>query len=377
MKRLLFSWLLLGLIVSPLAAEDKPQGDEAPARAAVEKLKENPNDVLALNQLASQNMVAIYKAIEADPKAAAAKLAEATKLIDSLEPTSDEAKTLLRRLKSQLGFLQTQLETAQSSLDDLEKKVAADPNDSENFAKYTRKLMSGITPLVRTEPAKAEKLVNEAKAKLAKVAEAAKDEGVKKQAAAALRSLGSLEGSIESAKKLAELIGKDAAPLQVETWVNGSPLTDADLKGKVVLLDFWAVWCGPCVATFPHLKEWNEKYADKGLVMIGLTRYYNYQWDEDAGRATRSTGEVTPAAEQEMLAKFTEHHGLHHRIGIQSKDSTASKFYGVTGIPQVVVIDREGKVRLIRVGSGDKNATDIGEMLEKLIADKPAATSGE
>lgn len=382
MKRLLCSLLLLGLTFSPLVAEDTPKADtpqaaEAAARSAADKLKANPDDVAALNQLASQNMLAIFKAIEADPKAAAAKLAEATKLIDSLEPTSDEAKTLLRRLKSQLGFLQTQLETAQTSLEDLEKKVAADPNDAANFAKYSRKLMSQIAPLVRSEPAEAEKLLNEAKAKLAKLADAATDETVKKQIAATLRSLSSLDRSLESAKKLAELIGKDAAPLQVETWVNGSPLTDADLKGKVVLLDFWAVWCGPCIATFPHLKEWNEKYADKGLVMIGLTRYYNYTWDEKAERASRSQGEVTPAEEQEMLAKFAEHHGLHHRFGIQSKESTTSKFYGVTGIPQVVVIDREGKVRLIRVGSGDKNATDVGEMLEKLIADKPAATGGQ
>ena len=70
-------------------------------------------------------------------------------------------------------------------------------------------------------------------------------------------------------------------PLAVKNWVNGTQLTDADRKGKVVLLDFWAVWCGPCIATFPHLREWNEKYADKGLVVIGLThKDYGFVWDE-------------------------------------------------------------------------------------------------
>ena len=278
--------LLLGLTYSTFAAEDTPKGGEADGRAAAEKLKENPNDVAALNQFVAKDLYAAFQAIQADPKAAAEKLAEAKKMIDSLEPTTAEAKTLLSRVKSQLTYMQTQLETAQASLEDLEKKVAADPNDAANFSKYTRKLMSEISPLVRSEPAKAEKMVNDVKEKLAKINEASTDEAVKKQVAATLRSLASMEGSIESAKKLAELIGKDAAPLQVETWVNGSPLTDADLKGKVVLLDFWAVWCGPCIATFPHLKEWNEKYADKGLVMIGLTRYYNYTWDEKADRAT-------------------------------------------------------------------------------------------
>ena len=66
-----------------------------------------------------------------------------------------------------------------------------------------------------------------------------------------------------------------------------------------------------------------------------------------------------------MLEKFAGQHQLHHRFAVQ-KDNGASEYYAVTGIPHVVVIDRFGKIRLIRVGSGDKNAHDIGEMLEKL-----------
>lgn len=135
-----------------------------------------------------------------------------------------------------------------------------------------------------------------------------------------------------------------------------------------VLLDFWAVWCGPCIAAFPHLREWQEKYADKGLVIVGLTNYYNFTWDDAAGRATRAQGEekVPPEKEREMLVKFAESQNLHHRFAIQ-KDKALADYYAVSGIPHVVVIDREGKVRLIRVGSGDKNAKDIGEILEKLL----------
>lgn len=148
------------------------------------------------------------------------------------------------------------------------------------------------------------------------------------------------------------------------------PLTDADLKGKVVLLDFWAAWCGPCVMTLPHLREWHEKYADKGLVIVGLTRYYNYTWDDEAGRPKRLSADekATPEQENEMLAKFAEHHNLHHRIAIQ-KDETLSDYYVVSGIPHVVLVDREGKIRLFRIGSGEANATAIKEMIEELIAE--------
>src|SRR5436190_1317967 len=51
----------------------------------------------------------------------------------------------------------------------------------------------------------------------------------------------------------------------------GSAIDLNALKGKVVLIDFWATWCGPCVAAIPHVEELYEKYKDKGLVVIGHT----------------------------------------------------------------------------------------------------------
>jgi thiol-disulfide isomerase/thioredoxin len=173
-------------------------------------------------------------------------------------------------------------------------------------------------------------------------------------------------GAAAAESTRAQLIGKKAAPLDVEAWVNGSPLTDEELKGKVVLLDFWAIWCGPCIATFPHLREWNDKYADKGLVMIGLTGYYNYDWDEKADKAVHSQEKVAPDKEQAMLVKFAAQHKLTHRFAIQ-RGGSFSKDYGVTGIPQVVVIDRDGVIRLIKVGSGEANAKAISELLEQLL----------
>lgn len=189
------------------------------------------------------------------------------------------------------------------------------------------------------------------------------------------RSVASVSRTIEAAIKHAELIGTQAIPIEVNAWVNGSPLAPADLEGKVVLLDFWAVWCGPCIATFPHLREWHDKYSDKGLVIVGLTTYYGYRWDEEANKAVRSRGEEVPEDDEHTaLEGFAGIHDLKHRFAVALKDDRhIQEHYGVTGIPQAVVIDQEGKVRLIRVGSGSANAHDIDTLLESLLGDAEKA----
>ena len=58
----------------------------------------------------------------------------------------------------------------------------------------------------------------------------------------------------------------------ISGWINSEPLRMVDLRGKVVLIDFWTYTCINCIRTFPHLKEWHAKYADKGLVIVGYTR---------------------------------------------------------------------------------------------------------
>ena len=171
----------------------------------------------------------------------------------------------------------------------------------------------------------------------------------------------------------AHLIGKPAPDIQGDAAVNGKPGKLSDLKGKVVLVDFWAVWCGPCIATFPHLREWHQEYKDKGLEIVGLTRYYEkYGFDKTAGKLKPAQANLTKDQEQDMLKDFAAHHKLEHRLMTLPGAEVKKTFqdFGVNGIPHVVLIDRKGIVRMVRVGSGEANAKALEAEIKKLVAEQ-------
>jgi thiol-disulfide isomerase/thioredoxin len=180
-------------------------------------------------------------------------------------------------------------------------------------------------------------------------------------------------GKLRISAKHQEMIGKAAPQVLGEFGINGKVKKLSDLKGKVVLLDFWAVWCGPCIATFPHLREWHAEHAKDGLMILGVTTYYEkYAFDKDSGKLTKADEALKPEQEHAMIKAFARHHNLQHQLLVLSKDNwqKSSDHFAVEGIPTVVLIDRRGDVRLICVGSGDANAFFLETEIEKLLSEK-------
>jgi thiol-disulfide isomerase/thioredoxin len=176
---------------------------------------------------------------------------------------------------------------------------------------------------------------------------------------------------IAKSRKLLALYGTPAEfPVTADRWVNAeAAVTPDQLRGKVVLLDFFAVWCGPCIATFPHLREWQDKFGADGFQIIGVSNYQNYGWNDELSRAQREPG-ITPDKERDDLAKFAKHYELPYPIAL-TPDRGLQEHYLISGIPHVVLIDRAGKVRLHRIGSGEQNARDLEHAIEECLKESP------
>ncbi len=348
-------------------------------RSALEaKLMAKPNDGGTIWQYAQKVRNEVLPLIYSAPHRAEQKLKTVQAFLDDLRTriTEEPAKKAWEQADRDLSWLQRSIDMAREAAKfahmpraELEAKLKANPDDGPSIARYGQKVFMEVWPLVPGDAARAEQSLHSAKTFLDALRAKVQDPTAKDSLEGAYRTLARLENSIDRAKQRAALIGKDAAPLEVEAWVNGTPLTSADLKGNVVLLDFWAVWFGPSITALPRLREWHKKYADKGLVIVGLTRCFNYTWDEKTGRPKRAREEqkVPAEEEREMLAKFAERHRLPYRFAIQKGD-TLGDYYVVDRLPCVVLIDREGKIRLIREGGGEKNSRDVQEMLERLLA---------
>jgi len=141
-------------------------------------------------------------------------------------------------------------------------------------------------------------------------------------------------------------------------WIDQAPVKLSDLRGRVVLLDFWAPWCGPCRNTFPKLQNWHESYKDKGLVILGLTNYFG----QANGRP------LTHDEELAYLRSFKKTNRLPY--GFVVADSQINDLnYGVFSIPMSFLIDRRGKVRFIAMGASEREIAGLGKMLEKVLAE--------
>ncbi len=144
----------------------------------------------------------------------------------------------------------------------------------------------------------------------------------------------------------AKLVGKPAPEFELQSY-KGEKIKLSSHKGKnVVVLDFWASWCGPCVAGLPHMTKTADQFKDKGVVFYG----------------------VNLREKPDVIEGFLEKSGLKFNI-LMDSDGAVSKLFGVSGIPQSVIIDKDGNIHDIHVGYAPGMEKELEAKLKKLTAD--------
>lgn len=115
------------------------------------------------------------------------------------------------------------------------------------------------------------------------------------------------------------LVGKNAPQITIREWITDDPPDISGMLGSVYVVEFWAMWCHPCVQSVPHLIAVNDKYKDDGLKLISLSQ------DKSASK----------------VAQFVRDKGINYHVAI---DSGTTDWFGVTGYPTIVVVNHLGKV---------------------------------
>ncbi len=158
------------------------------------------------------------------------------------------------------------------------------------------------------------------------------------------------------AKKARKSSGKPAPEFSLKD-ANGQTVHLSDYRGKVVLLDFWATWCGPCKIEIPWFMEFEKQFKDQGFAVVGVSM------DEDGWSA------ITP---------YVKNMKMNYRV-VLGNDAVSAAYGGLDSLPTTLLIDRQGGIASVHVGVSMgkeefKNA--IVQLLDTSSVRGPSASRG-
>ncbi len=167
----------------------------------------------------------------------------------------------------------------------------------------------------------------------------------------------SIVGRLQKNINLLTLEGKPMPPLQEPEWIGKKPASIAALRGKVVLLFFWAHWCADCKADSPAIANVAKDLAPKGLVVLAPTRRYGYTAQEE---------HAGPAIETPFIEKvYAKYYSEIPNSGVPLSTANFERF-GVSTTPTIVLVDRRGIIRLYHPGL--MSEAELRQAIEPLLS---------
>jgi thiol-disulfide isomerase/thioredoxin len=141
-----------------------------------------------------------------------------------------------------------------------------------------------------------------------------------------------------------------APDLAAGEWINSEPLKLKDLRGRVVLVEFWTFGCYNCRNTLPFVKSWNDRYREQGLTVIGV---HSPEFDEER--------------KVENLRREVASLAIRYPV-VTDNDYQTWNAYNVEAWPTTFLLDKQGRIRWKHVGEGDYD--DAEQLIQKLLAEK-------
>lgn len=294
-------------------------------------------------------------------------IAIASSVVEEIAPSSEEAATRLTDLKRNLAFYKRLLDAHEIPIETLEESLLRDPNDFETFLIYEIKFQIEDERFYEAEsPEEAVNRLDHVAEVLGRISSNTTKTNISEECAVLIERIhGFHKRRIESARFRLSAIGKPAVfPSEtICTWIDENPPKDNSLEGKVVLLDFWALSCGPCIAGLPKVNRWHDKYSTQGLVVIAVTELETSAIDGDRESTLASDGE--PQLDR-IKSLFRD-----KNLGIQSflDHGQLHEAYHVEGVPHYAIVDRLGTIQMVRTGNNidslDNMETEIVTLLQQ------------